>query len=441
MVLSLNMAHCRPVQLPLDLIGIIAADVASDRDDKHRTQTLMDCMLVRRAFACEFRPHLFEIFKISDISPRPIEYLSKRLTMHAQTLEDHPEYRKFVKILDIELGIGMGPSLLYDPHFPLWLKGLTSVTTFSLASCAETLEFALLEPPIRDAMVRLYSLPSIRRMTFFQVENLPPRLFRNVPNLEYLRLSDTFVEDPSQEDFNELGDGGVETPTAFTTPQIHLDIPCYTVDEEVPRTLQALAPIFPRLWKVSGVHNTISAAMLISMCALRAGDTLRDLDLTLSNICAEMDEDEIKIAPLIVFSAKSLERLTLTFRKPRFNLPSDEPNIRAQLYNISNTVSRIRHSEGGSLRRLSTIAIVMHDLPAQCLCQEGIANGHEGWEALDHALAKEGYLPGLERLELKLLLRKGESMSEEETKSSVSCLLPSLAPTVRVITISSAEMS
>ncbi|KAH6899533.1 hypothetical protein BKA70DRAFT_1313758, partial [Coprinopsis sp. MPI-PUGE-AT-0042] len=117
-----------PAQLPLDLIGIIAADVASNLNDERKTRTLKNCMLVCRSFAHEFRRHLFESLHIYDSMIESIEDISKRLCVHAKTLEDHPEYQTFIKTvkIDVETGPGWGPSILDHPQFPSWLKGLTA---------------------------------------------------------------------------------------------------------------------------------------------------------------------------------------------------------------------------------------------------------------------------------------------------------------------------
>ncbi|KAH6899563.1 hypothetical protein BKA70DRAFT_1313827 [Coprinopsis sp. MPI-PUGE-AT-0042] len=431
------MAHRRPTQLPLDLIGIIAADVASNPYERQRTRTLTQCMLVSRSFAHEFRRHLFDNLLIYDSTMEAVEDISKRLCIHAKALEDHTEYRRFVKAVRISLEVepGLGSSILDDPQFPSWLEGLTSVTSFSLRNFSEHFDFAELDPRPRDAIIKLCSLSPIRCLTFDDVENLPPRLFCEAPNLEYLSLASVIAGGSSEEDPDNLADSDTPTSTVSRNPQIHLHIPHYSVDEEVPRMLRALAPILNRVWKLSGKYDTVEELMLLSFGLLDARDTLRELDLTLFKTYSPR---EINVVPIVISPAKNLERLTLTFRHSVFKPPSnDEPNLSALLHYISFMVSGIRHNDEGTLGRLSTIIIGLHAIPARCLSPEGIAKDRERWGELDDVLTKKGYLPGLGRLELKLFLRRGDSMSEE-TQSSAVQLLPSLAPAVRNVTISEA---
>jgi hypothetical protein len=122
--------------------------------------------------------------------------------------------------------------------------------------------------------------------------------------------------------------------------------------------------------------------------------------------------------------------------------PSDsEPDLSAVLDKLSFPFSRTGRGNQGALTKLSKIAIEMHDVLARCLRREGIEKDKEMWERLDHLLSREaGYVPNVERLELKLFLRRGESMTDDEIQFTASSLLPSLLPTVRNVTVHSCNV-
>ncbi|KAH6899537.1 hypothetical protein BKA70DRAFT_1313785, partial [Coprinopsis sp. MPI-PUGE-AT-0042] len=400
------------------------------------------CMLVCRSFAHEFRRHLFESLYICDSVSENTDDISKRLCVHAKALQDHPEYQTFVKTVKIDLltGPGLGPSIFENPQFPSWLKGLTSVTSFSLRRFTERFDFAVLESRPRDAIVKLCSLPSIRRMMFDRVDNLPPQLFCDRPSLEYLSLASVTIDGSlAQGELGQLIEQARETST-FRGPQIHLDIPRHRAGEDIRRILRSLLPITNRVWKLSGRYDTINEAALLVTSALFAKERLRELSLTFSNMYGQLDNEPLNMAPILISPAKNLERLTLKFVRFVSNAPPfHEPSLGALLGHITSMFSLIKQNDHRSLPRLSIVSIEMHHVPSQCLLDEGMEQDRAMWEGLGDVLSNKGYLPGLKRLELALFLRRGEIMSEEEIHSSVSPLLPSLAPDARVITISSAR--
>ncbi|KAH6899540.1 hypothetical protein BKA70DRAFT_1313790 [Coprinopsis sp. MPI-PUGE-AT-0042] len=275
-------------------------------------------------------------------------------------------------------------------------------------------------------------------MTFERVDNLPPQLFCDASNLEYLSLPSVTMEGSlSGEDFRQLFAGVGET-SIINGAQIHLDIPRYPADVDVGRTLRPLLPILSRVWKLSGQYDNVGEVALLSVAMLRARDMLRELSLTFSNAYAQLDDEPLNMVPIIIFPAKNLERLALKFNQSLSKAPNfDEPNLSELLGNMTSMFSLIRRCDTGCLPKLSTVSIEMHNVPSRCLLREGIEKEGAMWEGLDDVLSKKGYLPGLERLQLRLVLRSGETMSMEEIHSSVSRLLPSLAPAVRMITINS----
>jgi hypothetical protein len=272
--------HRHPsIQLPQELIGTIAAAVASDRNDQIRLKTLAACMLVCWDFALEFRPHFFKILAVDQ--GNAIDYddaLGKRLSAHAQALEDHPEYQRMVKTL-VLVTPSFPPSILYDARFPQWLKGLTSVSEFVIAPCSEeSLDFNDPDLPqeTRDAITQLCTSPSIRKLDFKQIDNLPSRLFCDTPNLEYLNLGgvtmDASQQPPTKDELKLI---------ASTRPHIHLNLhDTSEKDEENHFILKALAPIAVRAWKLSGQYETLDDVVLMSMCLVGAREVLRELELT-----------------------------------------------------------------------------------------------------------------------------------------------------------------
>jgi hypothetical protein len=155
----------------------------------------------------------------------------------------------------------------------------------------------------------------------------------------------------------------------------------------------------------------------------------------------------VEIPPIVISRAKNLERLTLRFLQSAFESPSEdddddddsegEPSLSAVLEKLSFPFFEIGSGDQGTLTKLSTIVIEMHDVPAQCLSEEAIAKDKDMWDRLDRGLSREaGYVPNVERLEMKLFLRRGERMMDGEIQQATSHLLPSLAPSVRSIMIS-----
>lgn len=277
------MAYRRQVQLPRDLLGVIAASVASDPDRESRLQALYDCMLVSRSFAHEFRRHLFETFTISDtMYCQDVEDMCNKLSAHAQTLQDHPEYRKLVKTVHIRLSNQPGErfSIIDEPRFPSWLEGLTSVTSISFGSSdfdSEAIDFTLVLPDSRAAIIQLYSLPTIRRLAFYNIDDLPPQLFRDTPRLEELYLFGAFMDDSYEhirEEEEEL------KLVASKKPSVHLHLSC-THQNEIPRTLHALLPIILRTSMISAKYDAKGEVDFIRVCLNSARDTLQELDLTL----------------------------------------------------------------------------------------------------------------------------------------------------------------
>ncbi|KAH6899591.1 hypothetical protein BKA70DRAFT_1230869 [Coprinopsis sp. MPI-PUGE-AT-0042] len=284
------MAYRRPVQLPQDLIGIIAAEVASSNGDR-RTQTLAltGCMLVCRG-----------------------PQWCRQLCTHAQALEDHPEYRNLVKTVTIVLKSKMDPgrSVVNDYRFHSWLKGLTSVTSLSLGTYGTPLEFSRLRPRPRDAIIQLCSLPSIRCLMFDTLYDLPPWLFCDAPKLKYLSLGSIIMDGSFQK--HHLTEDDLKLITS-TSPRIRLHFPRYNVNGDVERTIQALVPILPRIWKLSGRYDTMDEVALFSMSMIGGRKTLQELDLALLEDNYHNDNAELDIPPVIILPAKNLERLTLTF--------------------------------------------------------------------------------------------------------------------------------
>jgi hypothetical protein len=154
------------------------------------------------------------------------------------------------------------------------------------------------------------------------------------------------------------------------------------------------------------------------------------------------DDNELNIPPIVIFPAKNLERLTLRFMHSVSKSPSDsEPDLTAVLDKLAFPFSRTGRGNQGALTRLYRITIEMYDVLARCLRKAGIEKDKEMWERLDHVLSREaGYVPNVERLELKLLLRRGERMTDEEIRFTASSLLPSLLPTVRNIILHSCNV-
>lgn len=144
--------------------------------------------------------------------------------------------------------------------------------------------------------------------------------------------------------------------------------------------------------------------------------------------------------PLVVMPAKNLERLTVRFRSALSKSPSDgEPNLSGLLRHISHPFAGDHRGDLGVLNRLSSITIEIHDIPARYLGEDGIKKDEVMWDRLDRVLSREGgYVPNLEQLDLKLFLRSGESVTAE-IQPAISRLLPSLGPSVRRITVSTAE--
>ncbi|KAH6899530.1 hypothetical protein BKA70DRAFT_735325 [Coprinopsis sp. MPI-PUGE-AT-0042] len=427
------MAYRRPAQLPHDLIAVIAAAVASNPKDYTRTQTLADCVLVCRSFAQEFRRHLYETFTIRETLLDDAEDTGSKLCAHAQALEDHPEYRKLVK--NVTLWLTNQPmhrvSILDDPRFPSWLKGLTSVISVSLGSSNfdEQLDFALIAPSSQKAITQLYTLPSIRRLIFEDIDGLPPRLFCDAPHVEYLSLGSVYMDDSASFWHQSLTEDDLKL-LASTKPPVHLRL--YNIgQDDVAGTLQALIPIIDRVRKLSGRYD---ATGVFSACLVKGRETVRELELTLSD---PYDRGELDAPTAIISSATQIRRLNLKFIRSLSKSPSgSEPNLSAVLDMISAPFSAVGHSKLGVLGALSTITIEMHDIPARCLREEGIKNDQEMWDHLDGVLSKEqGVVPNLEKMELKLFLRWGEPMPDDEIQMSILSLLPSLTPSVRSITI------
>jgi hypothetical protein len=269
------MANQRPIQLPQELIGIIASAVASDRNPHARLQALAACTLVCRSFAPEFRPYLFETLFVREDDFTEDE-IARRLCAHARVLEDHPEYQRMVKTVVLVLA-PYPPSVWQDARFPLWLKGLTFVSELVISTCDEELNFADIPAYSQDAIIRLGTSPSILKLDFDEIYNLPARIFYDAPNLQYLNLGAvtmdaSFAEHALTEDELEL--------LKSTRPLIHLNLH-HTVDQAAQITLQALIPVIVRIWKLSGEYQTMGDVVLSSMCMVGGRQTLRDLELAL----------------------------------------------------------------------------------------------------------------------------------------------------------------
>ncbi|KAH6899539.1 hypothetical protein BKA70DRAFT_1313786 [Coprinopsis sp. MPI-PUGE-AT-0042] len=300
-----NMLRCRPVELPLDIIGIIAGDVACKPASAQRTQTLMNCMLVSRSFADEFRRYLFAIFHINDCAIEDLQETAERLSTHAVALVDHPEYQKFVKTVTISLEVANTGFSISDV---LDFRWLTSVTSISLKCKVSAFNFALIAPHSRDAIVNVCSLPSIHRMTFDQVDNLPPQLFQNAPSLKYLSLHSTTMVGSSQEGFIDFYSRLSATSTPSSDPPIHLEISHYHSFYKVTNALPALIPILNRVWKLTGRP---CGPLFLSMIVLGARDALEDLDLTFSDTHGPNGKG-INAADTDISPAKHLQRLTFS---------------------------------------------------------------------------------------------------------------------------------
>jgi hypothetical protein len=154
------------------------------------------------------------------------------------------------------------------------------------------------------------------------------------------------------------------------------------------------------------------------------------------------ENEELDMPPIIILPVINMERLTLKFMHSiSRSLSGGEPNLSALLEHISSSFTGLYRGRlvEGVLDKLNRIAIELHDIPARCLGEEGIQKDKEMWDRLDGVLSGQGgYVPNVEQLELKLFLRQGESMTEE-IRSAASQLLPSLTPTVRRITVSTAK--
>jgi hypothetical protein len=272
------MARHRPIQLPQELIGIIASAVASDRDEREKVQALAACILVCRRFAPEFRPHLFETLEVREDLLRKDDVV-RRLRAHAQALEENPQYQRMVKTVVLVLAPS-APSIWQDTRFPLWLKGLTAVSELVILTGEESLNFVELPRFSQDAIMRLCSVPSIRKMDLDQIDNLPPSLLSDAPDLHYLNLGAVTVavevslvmRQPYTEDELKL--------IASNNPGIHLNLH-HTVAEMVQFTLRALAPILATVWKLSAEYETMGDLMLTTMCMVGARESLREVELTI----------------------------------------------------------------------------------------------------------------------------------------------------------------
>jgi hypothetical protein len=269
------MEDSRGIQLPLDLIGTIAANVAQPSRGRSgdQRQALLNCMLVCRTFAQEFRPHLFNRLTISEGD----EKVAWRLCIQIQILEDHPEYVPLVKAVTIELALEYSwmTSILEHRQFSLALSHLTSVTSFYLHNYGVSFSLARLKPHPHNlnAIIKICSLPSIRSLYFGEIEELPSSFFCNAPNLEYLGLSNALNVDP--QDSNASLQGGL----ASHKPQLHLNIIRHERKSriDVTRTTQGFAPILRRVTKLSAPYTYCDQIEFVKT-VLRGG-SLRELVL------------------------------------------------------------------------------------------------------------------------------------------------------------------
>jgi hypothetical protein len=112
------------------------------------------------------------------------------------------------------------------------------------------------------------------------------------------------------------------------------------------------------------------------------------------------DSNELNIHSLVISPAKNLETLTLKFIHSTFRSPTKgEPNLSALLELLSAAFSGIGRSDQGSLNKLVTIDIEMHNIPERCLGEEGVKEDQEMWDLLDSVLSGEG---GYLRIEMVL---------------------------------------
>jgi hypothetical protein len=250
--------------------------VASDRDEQKRLQALVACTLVSRSFASEFRQYLFEILTVRE-NTFTEDDLARRLCAHAQVLEERPEYQGMVKTVILVLA-PTSNSIAQDTRFPMWLKGLNSVSKLIFAACdGSPLDFTRLPPDSRDAIIKLCMSSSTINLNFDKINNLPSGIFCNAPNLQYLTLGAVTMGAW----FDEFTVEELELISS-TKPGIHLSLH-HAVIQVAQLTLQAIVPILVRVWKLSGEYHTTGDAMVTSMSMYGARRTLRESELTFSS--------------------------------------------------------------------------------------------------------------------------------------------------------------
>ncbi|KAH6899568.1 hypothetical protein BKA70DRAFT_1313836 [Coprinopsis sp. MPI-PUGE-AT-0042] len=420
------------VQLPQDLTGLIAGFVASN--DDQRIGTLKNCMLVCQSFAREFRPHLFKTFYIldPDADSDDADTVGSRLCTHSNTLERYPEYRELVKEVVVQLYIDEeeeGSSLSESPHFPSWLKHLTSVTSVSLGSRFDD------EPPVygniaseaRSTLLQLCTRPSIFHLTFDQIRELPARIFHSAPNLTYLSLgSVTMKAEAITQDSIATSNNG---------HPLHLDIPHYDVGEEMGNAW-SLDPLFKRVWKLSGGAGGPIVGAMLAMFMLLTRNTLRELDITIRGSGSDAGNglSLLPASTIQIAKATLLERAVLKFeRSASSSFVSDKPDLTSVLQLL--TWSMLKPNKAG-LKNLSSLVIEMHQIPSGCLERSAIAK-EELWTDLDRILSDRSHFPNLQQLEVRLFVRDDEDpgLDEDERRLSADALLPSMSKEVATITI------
>jgi hypothetical protein len=275
------MASHHPGHLPRELIGVIAAAVASDANDPRRTQTLASCMLVCRSFTSEFRTYLFDTLLVHDSFVGNIHARRDRLSAHSQMLEDQQGYQKLVRNVSIILKSERlyGNSVGNDSRFPSWLRGLTSVTSISIRTLGGPVIFSELERSSQEAILNLCSLPSVNRLIIEDIGNLPPQVFLDTLDVESLSFGNVIIDKSLQR--ARLTEDEV-AQIRCSSPRLHIHLSRFPPGTEAARTLQALTPLLARVWKLSGRYNTINEVRFFNMCTIGGRETLRELDLTLA---------------------------------------------------------------------------------------------------------------------------------------------------------------